>query len=362
MSCSLLLDPSGYRPDTDDLCLNEEARVYWLRCFEDSTDKFAEHAVQSQPSKADAEKRAERFKQKYKRRLQELRLNPCAYGSLTVRSLLDTREHCLEEFHFVDPYSQQKQQENEQALRLLPDRLAYLDALPPDQFWLELSTGLLAGNVFDWGAKEVAALLEAHKQFGFTEAVNKLQKRPWLVDNFDAWLQRLSTGPPHSCAVIFVDNSGIDIILGVFPFARALLSRGTKVIICANSRPALNDVTYNELTVVAKRVAVIDECIHTALSDSRLLVMESGQGSPCLDLRYTDFDLSEKIKECRADLVILEGMGRAIHTNYNAVFRCDSLKVAVLKNDWLAARHGGKMFDVVFRYKRACEISASVTR
>ena len=29
-----------------------------------------------------------------------------AYGSLTVRSLLDTREHCMEEFHFVDPYSQ----------------------------------------------------------------------------------------------------------------------------------------------------------------------------------------------------------------------------------------------------------------
>ena len=29
-----------------------------------------------------------------------------AYGSLTVRSLLDTREHCLEEFHFGDPYSQ----------------------------------------------------------------------------------------------------------------------------------------------------------------------------------------------------------------------------------------------------------------
>ena len=29
-----------------------------------------------------------------------------AYGSLTVRSLLDTREHCMEEFHFADPYSQ----------------------------------------------------------------------------------------------------------------------------------------------------------------------------------------------------------------------------------------------------------------
>ena len=35
-----------------------------------------------------------------------LNLSFSAYGSLTVRSLLDTREHCLAEFHFVDPYSQ----------------------------------------------------------------------------------------------------------------------------------------------------------------------------------------------------------------------------------------------------------------
>lgn len=52
--------------------------------------------------------------------------------------------------------------------------------------------------------------------------------RPWLIDTFDDWLQRLE-GPPHKCAVIFVDNSGIDIILGIFPFARALLKRGTDV-------------------------------------------------------------------------------------------------------------------------------------
>ena len=30
-------------------------------------------------------------------------------------------------------------------------------------------------------------------------------------------------------AVMFVDNSGVDIVLGVFPFARELLSRGTMV-------------------------------------------------------------------------------------------------------------------------------------
>lgn len=31
-----------------------------------------------------------------------------AYGNLTVRSLLDMREHCLNEFDFPDPYLQQK--------------------------------------------------------------------------------------------------------------------------------------------------------------------------------------------------------------------------------------------------------------
>jgi len=59
-----------------------------------------------------------------------------------------------------------------------------------------------------------------------------------------------------------------------------------KVVLCANSRPALNDVTYNELTILAKRVADISEDISAALTEGRLLVMESGQGSPCLDLRY----------------------------------------------------------------------------
>lgn len=39
----------------------------------------------------------------------------------------------------------------------------------------------------------------------------------------------LLQGPPHKCALFFVDNSGIDIILGVFPFIRELLIRGTEV-------------------------------------------------------------------------------------------------------------------------------------
>lgn len=59
-----------------------------------------------------------------------------------------------------------------------------------------------------------------------------------------------------------------------------------QVVLCANSRPVLNDVTYNELSILTKRVASVCEDINNALINGRLLVMESGQGSPCLDLRY----------------------------------------------------------------------------
>ena len=35
---------------------------------------------------------------------------------------------------------------------------------------------MLAGNVFDWGAKEVASLMET-SEFGFQEAMEKLQRK-----------------------------------------------------------------------------------------------------------------------------------------------------------------------------------------
>jgi len=69
---------------------------------------------------------------------------------------------------------QQKQQENEQALKLLSSRLSEVDEMSHDKQCLELVKGVLGGNVFDWGAKEVAALMES-TQFGFNQALAKLQ-------------------------------------------------------------------------------------------------------------------------------------------------------------------------------------------
>lgn len=68
-----------------------------------------------------------------------------------------------------------------------------------------------------------------------------------------------------------------------------------------------------------------------------------------------DQGLAVLVRERQTDLVVIEGMGRAIHTNYYAVLRCESLKLAVIKNSWLADRLGGKIFSVIFKYEVPCK-------
>ena len=139
----------------------------------------------------------------------------------------------------------------------------------------------------------------------------------------------------------------------------------SKVIVCANSKPAINDITYGELQVVIKKACAFNSVLSEAFNvEKRLIIMETGSASPCLDLSRLSVLLANLIEESNVDLVVLEGMGRAIHTNYDAKFKCDCLKTAVLKNQWLAERFGffqqnsdhqtivKKKFPVVFKYER----------
>jgi len=48
------------------------------------------------------------------------------------------------------------------------------------------------------------------------------------VDDFDEFKERMKM-PCHKRALLFVDNSGADIVLGMLPLARELLRRGTEV-------------------------------------------------------------------------------------------------------------------------------------
>ncbi|CAG9108209.1 hypothetical protein JYU34_011477 [Plutella xylostella] len=346
----ILLEPDKYNADTLDLLTDEEARDYWLNACEKLVDKYVHYALANTEDPT-TEIRALKFKTCYVEALKELRTNPLAHGQLNVRLLLDINETCLRSQGFFDLWKQQKQYENDAALTSLKDRLSEIDSLPDDrQRWTELCRGVLAGNMFDWGATAITAILEKEAVFGLQEALDKIQKRPWLFDGLEKWLDKLQR-TVHHCAAIFVDNSGVDIVLGILPFVRALLLRGTSVILCANEWPALNDVTNVELETILQRAAGLCPVLAAALATGDLVVRSSGQRGPCLDLKTISIGLSSEFRARGVDLIILEGMGRALHTNLNARLAVDSLKVAVVKNSWLAQRLGGPLFSVIFIYE-----------
>lgn len=342
----VLYEPDKYSPDTLDLLADEEAREYWLNTCEKLVEKYVNFAL-SNTEDPTVEIRALKFKTCYVEALKELRINPLAHGQLTIRLLLDINETCLRSQGFFDLWKQQKQYENDAALTSLAARLAEIDGLPDDrQRWTELCRGVLAGNMFDWGAQAVTSILNC----GLYEALQKIQKRPWLYDGLDKWINKLEK-TVHHCAAIFVDNSGVDIVLGILPFVRALLLRGTSVILCANEWPALNDVTNVELEEILQRASLICPVLAAAMATGDLVVRSSGQRGPCLDLRTISVALCSEMKIRGVDLIILEGMGRALHTNLNARLAVDSLKLAVVKNAWLAQRLGGPLFSVIFLYE-----------
>jgi type II pantothenate kinase len=156
-------------------------------------------------------------------------------------------------------------------------------------------------------------------------------------------------GPAHRLAVMLVDNAGADVVLGMIPLARELLRRGTSVIISANSNPALNDITHDELVPLIDRAGEIDAVMRDAWVSGQLRLVPSGNGSPLIDLTQISDELAEASRD--ADLLVIEGMGRALETNYHTRFTCESLKLAMVKEQHIAEVLGGGLYDVVCRYE-----------
>lgn len=343
--CPLLRNPENYNPDTLDLVDNLHARGYWLSCLEQMVKKFVNKAQYLNPQDPRATEKAEICYQEFHNLVEQVTVDPSYLKPLSVRTLLEFNEDNLRSKNFKDAWQQQKESESFNALCELKSRIAYIDAIEDfEEKWHEIVQGVLAGNVFDWGAQIVRDILENSKSFGFEEAVKTIQKRPWFVDKFEDFVEKLKLAPYRSC-VIFVDNSGVDFILGILPLTRALLLQGTRVILTANSYPALNDVTFQELNLYCRKAAEYCTILKDSLTNKQLIFVENGQKGPCLNLA----DLSAELCKCMesADLVIIEGMGRAVHTNLYTKLTVDCLKLAVLKNEWLAQNMGAEQFSVI---------------
>ena len=87
-----------------------------------------------------------------------------------------------------------------------------------------------------------------------------------------------------------------------------------------NSRPALNDATFFEMQVILEKLKKVDSEMDTFVKSEQIIVMENGNGSPCINLTSVPKETCTTLIEHKCDFIILEGMGRAIHTNLHAHF------------------------------------------
>ncbi|KAI3438596.1 hypothetical protein D9Q98_001020 [Chlorella vulgaris] len=485
----LLADEAeAYNPSTIDINSDAAEMSYWISILQNQIPQVVEKAAASESSTAEAQRRASAFGRALDLHLTRLRNKPGAYGQLDLADLFELREQCLREFGFADIYRKDKERENSSALEVLADLLLELDELPPPQRLLALLQGVLAANIFDWGSASCVDLYQnATILEMYAEARTKLSQRPWRVDDFDefaeVWFSKSDLDSdghgtvvsPYQRVMIFVDNAGADVVLGILPFCRELLRMGAEVVLVANSLPAINDITVYELKGVVAKAAEVCPTIRAARDaavaaeaanggrvppvpghrghqqthsgsddtaggaacvpenlaqkecpgrgpppsavpaaacaaiqelgavagtagattgreaifgtgsgvceemdatrteglsmhshghgrkgmfgetypspwrDPRLFIVPSGHGSPCLDLRRVSSEVVDAAMG--TDLVVIEGMGRSVHTNWTALFKCDALKLSMIKNQHLAETlFGGNTYDCVCRF------------
>jgi uncharacterized protein with ATP-grasp and redox domains len=121
--------------------------------------------------------------------------------------------------------------------------------------------------------------------------------------------------------------------------------RGTRVILAANQRPTLNDMTIDDVNAWWPRLVDAEPSLAQLPIDR----ISTGTGEPLIDLIAVSDELNAAAAD--ADLVILEGMGRGVESNLDARFACDAMNLAMIKDTMIAKRNGGKLFDVVCRFR-----------
>jgi type II pantothenate kinase len=339
-----LVEPEAYVAGDWDLVADPAGREAWLKIFDDHTTSLLEHARRS--DFPPVEEACDAYELAFRHELEQIRARPEDYAPLTIYALCGIRARMMREHRIGDPYDRVKRVENEAALGHLPTVLRALDDCPGDTLVETLLRGLLAGNKFDLGAKETTEQHGAGK-LDFFLTLGELGPRPWFVDDVDEIAERLAPGGcMYRKAMFFVDNAGGDVVLGAIPLARYLADNGCRVVLAANDEPSLNDITVDELAgVLAEIEENHDARVAGHVKSGVISIVGTGCDCPLIDLA----DVSEECNAAAADadLVILEGMGRAVESNYRTPLSCDCIRVAMIKNRSLAQYLGCRLFDLV---------------
>ncbi len=345
----LLSDPKSYVAHNWDLISDEPARVHWLDLFAGHFEQTLKHASMQYGRKVTKALAAAR--EQFTKAIAELRTNPAALpgGKLDIIELCRLREKVLRSNTLNDPFGYIKIRENNTAVKLYPQVVRKLHSMDVAPKWLHLIECVFAGNIFDLGATATMAM--AAEPGNFLAAVENTKPRPWRVDDYDKLAAELSAMPPSkwSKVLIFVDNAGSDFILGVMPLARELALCGAKIVLAANEVPSLNDMTADETAATVERLAADDEDLTALIASGMFEVVSTGNDIPLIDLSQVSDELNEAAAD--AELIILEGQGRAVESNFDAKFTVDTMKIALLKDPLVAKRIGGELYDCVCRYE-----------
>jgi damage-control phosphatase, subfamily II, stand-alone protein len=342
----LLKNPATYVACDWDLARDEPARVYWIEFFIKHLETLLGLGVDAAVARGEAvesaRQRAADCRQEFTAFFTDVLQHPTARGPVTILTLDEWRDQLLRKHGFVDPMIDLKNRENEKMLPLLAGVCAEIDQTPEDRQLETLLRGVFAGNKFDMGAKATAAqYLRGGESFAATR--NSLKPRPWLIDHVEPLAQLLARGKKH--VVYFVDNAGSDFLLGALVMIRWFAKRGARVVIAANERPTLNDMTVHDVRAWWPRILEAEPSLKTLPIE----IVSSGTGEPLIDLSGVSRELNDASRG--ADLVILEGMGRGVESNLNAEFVCDALNLAMIKDEAIARRCGGTLYDCICRFR-----------
>ena len=348
----LLRDPDDYIAHDWDMVADTEARQYWLDLFAKHFEDTAGHAAHRYGR--GALKRVAAASEQFAAAVATLRNEPTALpgGRLNIMELCRLRERVLRGHDIGSPFQHIKDRENASAIDLYGHVVHELHTMPVEDKWLHLIGSVFAGNIFDLGSP--ATMHTAHESTDFLDAIDNIRPRPWAVDHYDRLAEDLPYAPPPKWtrAVVFIDNAGSDFILGVMPLVRELALEGVQIVLAANELPSLNDLTADETAIIVQQLSSIDRDLAALIDGQMFEVVSTGNDIPLIDLAEVTDELNEAAAD--ADLVILEGMGRSIESNFDAAFSVDCLQLALLKDPLVAAHFvGAELYDCVCKYTPA---------
>jgi len=332
-------------PGLWDLARDTKVIPHWTAIFRANARFLLEIAAAD--GDREARPRAESALEIFEGLLRDLEAGEAARTVRTVHAVTLVREHLLRGHDLPDAYRGTKARE---AGRVLLEAPAALERAWELGGWddsrealIEVLSDLLAGNLFDLGSRwtqdafragelDIAGARRAYRG-PVTECLSHwdpatlelLRPRPRPLD-----------APAEGRVLLLADNAGADFLLGVLP-AAVFWARRWEVVVVVNSLPASSDIAIQEARAHWSLLAALPGGPLARLQAAgRLSLIESGTGSPGIDLRYVGGALNAAASGVR--WVLLEGQGRAIETNWDTPFLCPVLRAAVVKDPCVAEK------------------------